>query len=327
MEMSPAEMKKALKLAQAMGENGDTMLVHVNRAEAELLDKVTDGGRINPNTGLVAFDDGDYADYSGSGGTGPGWSGNGSGPGGFGDAGDGGFFGDPSGTDMPDVPEAPDVANFLGGPDQSGYGFANENYENFLERNQPMNLVTTTPDTYQGPKDAGAWANFTASPSKAIGDYFERNPDIAQALGSIVGTAALGPLGGLAMGIGAGKAAGRGTGETLGAGLGGLVGGGLGSMAGLGITGGLAGSYGGAKAGASLDESKGYASRSTGDKSSVASRGVGNGEDVDENGDKPAVNSVLAAALANTSPQPFTGGGSVQFSPFVSVPSFGLRRG
>ena len=40
---------------QAMGRNGDTILAHINPAEAELLDRVTDGGSVNPLTGLIEF--------------------------------------------------------------------------------------------------------------------------------------------------------------------------------------------------------------------------------------------------------------------------------
>ena len=40
---------------QAMGRNGDTILAHINPAEAALLDRVTDGGSVNPRTGLFEF--------------------------------------------------------------------------------------------------------------------------------------------------------------------------------------------------------------------------------------------------------------------------------
>jgi len=40
---------------QSMGRNGDTLLAHITPAEARLLDTVTDGGSINPQTGLLEF--------------------------------------------------------------------------------------------------------------------------------------------------------------------------------------------------------------------------------------------------------------------------------
>jgi peptidoglycan hydrolase-like protein with peptidoglycan-binding domain len=40
---------------QSMGRNGDTLLAHITPAEAQLLDAVTDGGSINPQTGLLEF--------------------------------------------------------------------------------------------------------------------------------------------------------------------------------------------------------------------------------------------------------------------------------
>lgn len=42
---------------QAMGRNGDTILAHITPAEAQLLDAVTDGGSISPETGLPEFFD------------------------------------------------------------------------------------------------------------------------------------------------------------------------------------------------------------------------------------------------------------------------------
>ena len=76
---------------QAMGRNGDTILAHINPAEAELLDRVTDGGSINPLTGLFEFydyDDGydgtldndtDYGSFTTGGDFDDGWGGSSSG--------------------------------------------------------------------------------------------------------------------------------------------------------------------------------------------------------------------------------------------------------
>lgn len=83
MDMAPEQMQRALKLAQAMGQGDDTMLIHVEPWEAELLHQITDGGSINPHTGLPAFDDG----WSG-------WGGDGEGGAGDADWGDGDGDGD-----------------------------------------------------------------------------------------------------------------------------------------------------------------------------------------------------------------------------------------
>lgn len=40
---------------QALGRNGDTLLAHITPEEAQLLDTITDGGSINPATGLMEF--------------------------------------------------------------------------------------------------------------------------------------------------------------------------------------------------------------------------------------------------------------------------------
>ncbi len=48
------------KQLQDMGRHGDTILAHITPAEAELLHRVTDGGSINPVTGLPEFFLGDF---------------------------------------------------------------------------------------------------------------------------------------------------------------------------------------------------------------------------------------------------------------------------
>lgn len=48
-------MKKVAKKLQKAGRKGDTLLAHINPAEAALLDRVTDGGSRNPKTGLLEF--------------------------------------------------------------------------------------------------------------------------------------------------------------------------------------------------------------------------------------------------------------------------------
>lgn len=55
--------KKMLKKAEKMGRNGDSILAHINRAEAEYLKRLGGSGKINPKTGLREFAG---ADESGS---------------------------------------------------------------------------------------------------------------------------------------------------------------------------------------------------------------------------------------------------------------------
>ena len=50
-------------LLQGMGRGGDTILAHINPQEAMLLDAVTDGGSINPITGMPEFMLGDDVDH------------------------------------------------------------------------------------------------------------------------------------------------------------------------------------------------------------------------------------------------------------------------
>lgn len=55
--------KKMLKKAEKMGRNGDTILAHINKAEAAYLKRMGGSGKINPKTGLREFAG---ADESGS---------------------------------------------------------------------------------------------------------------------------------------------------------------------------------------------------------------------------------------------------------------------
>ena len=48
-------LKTAAELVRRHGRNGDTILAHITPAEAELLHSITDGGSINPDTGLPEF--------------------------------------------------------------------------------------------------------------------------------------------------------------------------------------------------------------------------------------------------------------------------------
>ena len=58
-ETETAIKEQAQKL-QSMGRNGDTILAHITPAEAQLLHDITDGGSINPETGLPEFFFGDF---------------------------------------------------------------------------------------------------------------------------------------------------------------------------------------------------------------------------------------------------------------------------
>jgi hypothetical protein len=52
---------------QDMGRNGDTILAHITPLEAKLLHEITDGGSINPVTGLPEFFFGDFFNSMGEG--------------------------------------------------------------------------------------------------------------------------------------------------------------------------------------------------------------------------------------------------------------------
>lgn len=51
----PQQMGRLAQQLAGMGRGGDTMLAHINPQEAALLNRVTDGGSINPHTGLPEF--------------------------------------------------------------------------------------------------------------------------------------------------------------------------------------------------------------------------------------------------------------------------------
>jgi hypothetical protein len=48
-------LKALSQSLQSMGRNGDTVLAHLSPAEAQVLHAITDGGSINPKTGLLEF--------------------------------------------------------------------------------------------------------------------------------------------------------------------------------------------------------------------------------------------------------------------------------
>ena len=73
-QMDPESLKGMASLLQQYGRNGDTMLAHINPKEAMLLNNVTDGGSVNPMTGMPEFfndddsDEGDEGDDDDAGG-------------------------------------------------------------------------------------------------------------------------------------------------------------------------------------------------------------------------------------------------------------------
>ena len=59
-------LQELAAILQGFGRGGDTMLAHITPSEAMLLDEVTDGGSINPITGIPEFYMG--SEYGGPGG-------------------------------------------------------------------------------------------------------------------------------------------------------------------------------------------------------------------------------------------------------------------
>ena len=106
MKYDPKRMAAAL---QHMGRRGDTLLAHINPREAALLDRVTDGGSINPKTGILEYFDSDVDGDPGNVGSGYGTDngGNmGNGPGGadsIADAIAGGLASNPGGANYADI--------------------------------------------------------------------------------------------------------------------------------------------------------------------------------------------------------------------------------
>jgi hypothetical protein len=68
-QMNPESLKGMASLLQQYGRKGDTILAHINPREAMLLNNVTDGGSVNPMTGMPEFyDEGSDMDGPGIGG-------------------------------------------------------------------------------------------------------------------------------------------------------------------------------------------------------------------------------------------------------------------
>ena len=62
MALPQANPTKRASKVQAKGAPQDTILAHINPQEASLLDQVTDGGSVNPRTGLLEFEHGASGD-------------------------------------------------------------------------------------------------------------------------------------------------------------------------------------------------------------------------------------------------------------------------
>jgi hypothetical protein len=92
-----SKMKKLVEALAAKGRDGDTMLAHINPQEAQWLDQWTDGGSINPKTGLPEFadDSGQVSNATNTSSTG---SSNQSGSGGYGGGGSSGGGGNQGGA-------------------------------------------------------------------------------------------------------------------------------------------------------------------------------------------------------------------------------------
>jgi hypothetical protein len=58
------DLRKIARLLQDKGRNGDTILAHINPREAALLREQGGSGEINPETGLMEFEDGLGEDYT-----------------------------------------------------------------------------------------------------------------------------------------------------------------------------------------------------------------------------------------------------------------------
>jgi hypothetical protein len=58
------DLRKIARLLQDKGRNGDTILAHINPREAALLREMGGSGEINPETGLMEFNDGLGEDYT-----------------------------------------------------------------------------------------------------------------------------------------------------------------------------------------------------------------------------------------------------------------------
>lgn len=257
-------MDKHKKLAmqlQKMGRNGDSLLAHLNPKEAQLLNRVTDGGSINPKTGLLEFYDGSSEDNDAPDNSNPsgGEFGNEGHDIGYGMA-EGGSWSDylrDMGLEAPsNDPDRPISAiNEERNAYSQGLSKAAEKFLSGLDQD-PQG-----PSSYVGDNGIGANSYGDVFSGGDLGNVVgytidQHGPQIGSAIGQVAGTLAGGPLVGALM-----SALGRGA-------AGGTVPGSFGQLAGqavgaavdpFGIGGQLLGSYSGAKLGDNLAAGYGVA--------------------------------------------------------------------
>ena len=68
-QIGKSDLRLMAEMLRRHGRKGDTVLAHISPGEARLLDRVTDGGSVNPRTGLPEFADESSTDNSAAGGT------------------------------------------------------------------------------------------------------------------------------------------------------------------------------------------------------------------------------------------------------------------
>ena len=143
-------------LLQGMGRGGDTILAHINPQEAMLLDAVTDGGSINPVTGMPEFFMDEFGDQESLGIGEPGEQGTG-----------GDQAGDPYGGDDPTGPQFEN--EFLSYPLNYGIRDLGAQYvpnPNYAPRNDVISSNTGT----------GGYTDPTPGQLSALNTYVTNNP-------------------------------------------------------------------------------------------------------------------------------------------------------
>ena len=227
-------LEAAVKRVAQEGKGADTMLAHVNPREAKLLKDLGGSGDINPNTGLVQFEDGSATD-GGAGNTGgEGFGGGGyDGSAGYGDSGmSGGSSGgnDLSQSQMDSYSDFGNAMDSLGGTGgtnlggtNSGWGYDGSGWSNSAtpgfqgeaeiadQRNAPTPSYSASmfPGMFQDPmgwlgsKVEGFANQVSSNPFGAIGGLLA-----GMAVSSLVGPVAAGVLGGGVAGAIGGKVAG-----------------------------------------------------------------------------------------------------------------------
>ena len=141
---APGLARAALAQVAAQGRNGDTMLAHVNPAEAEMLKDKGGSGTINPSTGLPEFSEGGTGGDIGGGQFGGGEKGAATGFGG------GDVNGSPQGVSglapVPEVALNPNTGNLgpnvgLGTPAKESQGFLGDFVNAYQSMSPPLGSV------------------------------------------------------------------------------------------------------------------------------------------------------------------------------------------